>query len=482
MTRILAAATVAALAGVLAPVVCLGAEPAAPAAEARKAPVVVWPTLTPAGDAPGETPLHKPKPTEGHVYERAQDLDATLRDAVQDLGFTLYVADGGPAPGRTRDEDVLERAAQAPSGKPAEPGSAGTWVVSPRLESAGGGDYVVRLVAVAPSGHELRVRVETVAGDLVPVRGLVMLRDLLTPQAEAAAALETSLRGEARSGAARGEVGPVRSEGRAVLAVNLGLFGAFTALSLEEATSSTDPRVLYPLLAVGTGIGIGAALLTADEWDVTTGDAWYVSAGAFWGTTAGLLIATGQNVQPTGDRYSWGMGGGLLGIGLATVALSRTSMDEGDAALAHSGGGLGLALGAAIEDLGKGKTTDMPYGGMGYGAAIGLVGAGLLAAQVTASPSRVLLVDLGAGGGALLGAAAASPLLISGGPDNTRGWLSATLGGAVLGGGLAWWLTRDVASPHLAWRWGTPSAGVIGTSATRTGAEPVYGIGWSGGF
>jgi len=455
-------------------------------------PVVVWPTLTPAGDAPSDVSPHKPIAAEGKVFERAQELDVTLRDAVQDLGFTLYVADTGPSPGRTRDQDLIERAARSALGQTPEAGGGGTWVVSPRVEHATGGDFIVRIVAVPPNGKELRVRVETVAAELVPVRGLVMLRDLLTPQAETSAALEAA-REEAARGSTQGVQTPVRSQGRAVLAVNGGLFGAFTALSLQQASNSTDPRVFYPVLAVGTGIGIGAALLAADEWNVTTGDAWYLSAGPIWGAASGFLIAAGRDVEPSSDRYSWGVGGGLIGLSLATFALSRTSMDDGDATLAHSGATLGLVWGAATQYIWQGSTTTTPYTGMGYGSAIGVVGAGVLATQVTLSPSRVLLIDVGAGGGALLGAAAASPLLfVNKDPTSsiqdaasTRAWLSITVAGSVLGGGLAWWLTRD-GSPKpaaaAALKWGTPSAGIIGSTPTPSGATPVYGAVWSGAW
>ena len=278
---------------------------------------------------------------------------------------------------------------------------------------------------------------------------------------------------------------PLRSQGRAVLAVSSGLFGGFTAFALQRASGSTDPRVLYPLLALGTGIGIGAALLVADEWDVTTGDAGYLSAGAAWGAAAGFLIAAGQNVEPFGDRYGWGIGGGLAGLGLATLALTRTTMDDGDATLAHSGGALGLLLGGATEFLYRGSTTATPYTGMGYGTAIGLVGAGLLTAtQVRLSPSRALLIDVGAGGGALLGAAAASPLIFQNQTEgNTRGWLSATVGGSLVGGLLAWWLTHDAplrsAPDGSAAAWleqGTPTAGVLGMSQSRRGSSPVIGV------
>jgi hypothetical protein len=461
-----------------------------------KPPVVIWPTLTPAGDSPGAVPLHKPAPVaDKDAFARAMELDATLRDAVQDLGFDLYVADAGPAPGHTRDQDLIDRAAgSAASGAPEEgtgegvigargTREGGTWVVSPRIEASSGGDYVVRIVAVPPGGRELRVRVETVPGDSVGVRGLVMLRDLLSPSAAAQAAVEQA-REEAARGSAQGIMHPTRSQGRAVLAVNSALFGGFSAFSLQHSSGSDpDPRVLYPLLALGTGIGIGAALLVTDEWNITTGDAWFLSAGGWWGATSAFLIAAGHEVQPFADRYTWGVGGGLIGATLATFALTRGAMDDGDAMLAHSGGALGLLFGGAVQLLYEGYTPAeaTPYRGMGYGTAAGLLAAGALATRVTTSPSRVLLIDVGLGGGALLGAAAASPLIFKNiTKEDTRGWLSATIGGSVLGGALAWYLTRD-STPKIGWLPpGLPTAGVLGASASPGGSKPIFGIGWGG--
>lgn len=462
---------------------CLTSAPAFAADEPRP-PVVVWPTLTPAGDAASSVALHKPAgAADKGVIERAQELDATLRDAVQDLGFTLFVADAGPALGRARDEDLIARAAHAAAtGTP----DAGTWVVSPRVESAGSGEYIVRIVVVPPRGRELRVRVERVTADAVAVRGLVMLRDLLSPEAAKQAAVEHE-REQAIGGTRQGIMAPLRSQGRALLAVNAALFGGFTAFSVQRASGSDDPRVLYPLLALGTGVGIGSALLVADEWDVTSGDAWYLSAGAWWGAASGFLLAAGRNVQPIDDRYTWGVGGGLVGLSLATVALTRSRMDEGDAMLAHSGGGLGMLIGGATELLLRGRTTAdfTPYNGMGYGAAIGLAGAGALATAIEVSPSRVLLVDVGIGGGALVGAAAASPLVVQGVTDVTEtkksAFTAAIVGGSVLGGAVAWWLTRDSGQPSKSmWLRGAPVVGVIGASATPAGATAAYGLGWRG--
>jgi hypothetical protein len=456
--------------------------PSSDTASDAKPAVVVWPTLTPVGDLSAQS-LHRPQlGADKDVFERAQELDATLRDAVQDLGFSLDVSDPGPAPGHARDEDLLERASRA-AGSPAPDGTpTGTWVVSPRIEPAGGSEFVVRIVAVPPQGRELHVRVETVAADSVGVRGLVMLRDLLSPTSAARAVIERE-REQAAGGTAQGIMSTLRSQGRAVLAVNAGLFGGFSAYSVQRASGSTDPRVLYPLLALGTGVGVGAALLAADEWDVTTGDAWFVSAGGWWGTTAGWLIVAGHGLQPSANRFSWGVGGGLIGAGLATFAVTRTAMDDGDGILAHSGGALGLLLGGATELLYRGSTINFPYIGTGYGAAVGLLAAGTLATRVTVSPSRVLLLDVGVGGGGLIGAALASPLIFQNvTPGNTRGWLGATIGGAVAGGVVAWLVTRDAPPPkRAAWLdFGRPGGGVIGASPTRQGDTPIYGIDWSG--
>jgi hypothetical protein len=330
------------------------------------------------------------------------------------------------------------------------------------------------------------VRVESVKNADVSVRGLVMLRDLLSPSAAARAEASEIARESVDASAGLGIMSPLRSPGRAVLAVNAALFGAYVAYSVQRASGSDDPRVLYPLLALGTGIGIGSALLVADEWDVSTGDAWFLSAGAWWGAGSAVLVANGRSVQPLADRYAWGVGGGLAGLGLATFALTRGRMDEGDATLAHSGAALGLLAGGLADLAYRGTTNATPYTGAGYGAAIGLVGAGTLATLTQVSPSRILLVDLGVGLGGLAGAAAGSPLLFGETTEGrTRGFLAATLGGAVAGGSLTFWLTRERSGPAppkpAAWSI-MPTGGVIGSSATPHGNAPALGVGASGRF
>jgi len=462
------------------------AAPGRPESAREGISVVVWPTLTPAGDDVGTVALHRPAEAEIAVHPRAQELDATLRDAVQDLGYTLDVADQGPVMGRVRDLDMVERAGRSTAH--GGPRDVGTWVVSARLEPLGGDTFLLRIVAVPPRGKQLRVRVERVSGADVSVRGLVLVRELLSMPAPTfgdGAGIERS------QSASSGVMSPLRSQGRAVLAVNAALFGAFSAYAIQRASGSEDPRLLYPLLTLGTGIGIGGALLVAEEWDVGTGDAWTLAGGAWWGTAAGILIANGRHVQPLTDRYAWGVGGGLVGLSLATLSLARAKADEGDAVLVNSGAAVGLGLGALADFFYAGDVERRtPYTGAGYGTAVGLAAGGALATFVQVSASRVLLVDLGAGLGAAAGAAAASPLVFEDvTPGKTRGFIAATAGGTLVGGVLAWWLTRERPTPDpvrgkkSALGSGiTPYGGVVGSSATPEGNVPAYGVGIRGPF
>jgi hypothetical protein len=440
-------------------------------------PIVVWPTLTPGGDDPSAGGLRRPAPTEGATHLRAQELDATLRDAVQDLGFALDVVDPGPAAGHARDLDMIERARRRVALGAAD--DAGTWVVSARLEPLGNDAFLLRIVAVPPKGKQLRVRVERVTGADVSVRALVLLRDLLTstPAGERAEP-------PPQESASSGIMSPLRSQGRAILAANAALFGAFAAFSVQRASGSTDPRLLYPLLTLGTGIGLGGALLVAEEWNIGTGDAWTLAGGAWWGAASGLLLANGRRIQPLSDRYAWGVGGGLIGLSLATFSLTRSKADEGDAVLVHSGAALGLSLGSLGDLFVHGRLERTPHIGAGFGTATGLIAAGTLATFVQVSPSRILLIDLGAGLGAAAGAAVGSPLVFENVTEaKARGFIAATTAGTLLGGGVAWWLTRDRsdrAAPVTGGARVTPFGGVVGASATRTGFVPAYGVGVRG--
>jgi len=439
----------------------------------------VLPTLTPTGDQPSALPLRQPGASAGILQLRARELDAVLRDAAQDLGLTVVLADSlRDVPSNATESKLVQRAVDDKR-----------WMISPRLEIVGD-KWLLRLVLVPAGSNVALSRVEFVDPAELHVRAVVMLRDLVRAGQGKAPPMSSAPPEESAEGGR--ELAPRnrrRSEGRAILALNAAALGGFVGYSLQKSGGSDDARLTYPLLALGTGIGVGGSLIVAEEWDVGVGDAWYLSAGVVWPTAGGLLLAKGRDVQPSSDRYTWGLVGGLGGLTLASISLTFRGMGEAGATITHSGGLLGIGLGAGTEALVRGSKTETPYQGMGYGAIAGTVVAGAIARKFSGgSVSRVMMIDVGAGLGALSVAAVASPLLI--GEDvsepRQRVWVSSTMCGAVAGGVIAWWITDDAPSKSSVgdtWRYGRPQAGVIGVSSARDGrSAPAYGVSWAGTF
>ena len=351
-------------------------------------------------------------------------LDQLVAEAVQDLGLTLALEPRG-ARELPSDDDLLKRARDS-------------WVVLPTIEREGRG-LRVRIVAIRPGTRVMLTRSERTSPDDLDVRVAVMMRDLVQLPAEAPANV-----GAGRVAPEEPEPREPRSSGRAVLALNAAVFGGYVGYSIQAASRSTDDRLVYPLVALGTGIGLGGSMLVADEWDVSVGAAWFLSAGLWWPTSSGLLLAGHYDV-PKEDRYVYGVVSGTAGVALAVAAMSVSHITDGDAMLAHSGGVLGMGLGGLGQLFIEGRTKKTPIGGMGYGGAIGTLGAGLLATQVDLKASRVLLVDMGATLGALTGAAVGSPLLLVDEQESkarTRAWLGSIFAGTVVGAGIGWWSTR----------------------------------------
>lgn len=405
---------------------------------------------------------------------RAREVESALKEALQDLGLALDVAAQLPGDG-IKELDLVQRAAQGN----------GAWVISPRLEQQGSDKFLLRIVAVPPKGATLLVRVEQVDGAHLAARAVVMLRDLVSMKlapAPVIAADESPRTRDEESG---------RSRGRPVLAVSSSLLGLYGAFSIHRSSGSEDERLLYPLLLLGTGVGLGASLLVADEWNVTPGSAWTVAAGSWWGVLAGLNLAAGYNVEPVADRHAWGLAGGLGGTALSVIALAATRFDEGDAALVHSGAVFGTFTGGLVEAIWRGELGDQsPSKGFGWGSAAGLVGGGILATVVRTTPSRVFLIDLGCGIGALGGAAVTSALVFSDKTDaKTRGFLSGVLAGTLLGGTIAYFVTREPREPAPAAKSAAvaprilPMGGVLGTSVRADGSVvPILGGGVMGTF
>jgi hypothetical protein len=417
----------------------------------------------------------------------ATGLDALLSDTAHDLGLTVDLTYRAPANvARLKEADLVAQAR-----------AVGGVLISPSLEVFPGGDVEIRLLLADARSRALRLRVERVARDDLPVRAVVMLRDLVT-ELRASGSLEAAPF-ELDRKPPRGVLAtPARSAGRATLAINATAWGGLVGFSIQRASGSDDPRLLYPLLAVGAGIGLGGAIIVAEEWDVGVGDAWYIVSGAWWPTLSAHLIYEGRFGDLTGntdlgdERWAFGLIGSTTGIALATLGLTLRGMSEGGALLAHSGGGLGLVLGGLTELAVRGDIYRVPFAGMGYGAGLGWLATAAVATWVRVSPSRVLSIDLGGIVGGLGGAALASPLLFDAPtPDQQRAWLGITAGGSLLGAGVAWYMTRggSRAKPTTPTSnkarastldLGLPLPGVIGESVAGDRRAPVLGLSWQG--
>jgi hypothetical protein len=392
-------------------------------------------------------------------------LDAILSDGVQDLGLTIDVSEKVPATDRSYAEiELVELGTRLKE-----------WIVSPTIEKKGGA-VIVRLAAVPPGSKIALVRSEKVELSQLALRGVVMLRDLITgrPAADAATPREPPDRSAQKLAV------PTRSPGRATLALNAALFGAMIGYSIERASNSDDPRILYPLMALGTGFGLGVSTIIAEEWDVGLGDAWYLSAGAWWPAFGSYFLARGQTSTGAPEQYGAALIGAGAGLGLATTSLVLGGgMSEGGALFAHSGGAFGTFLGAMTDYAIRGTTDGVPYRGLGYGALIGVVVGGVVAPYLRMEPSQVLVIDLGAGLGALAGAAATSPFIFkSTSPKNERVFLLSTMGATVTGGVVAWLVTRKSGAPSASSIPLVPYAGIVPSAS----AQPCVQVGAVGRF
>lgn len=466
---------------------------------------IVLPTVTPTGEpgaatTPSRLTLRRPTEKDGPLVDRAREIDAILAEAAQDLGLSLDVGRRGAEAAQARDVDVAESAR-----------GLSAWIFSPRIERDGS-ELLVRIVAVAPGSRVVMVRAERVSVERMPVRLVVMLRDLVRAapgKGHGAGGTEPDPAGASPSPAAATPA-RVRSDGRAVLGISAAAYGGFLGYALQRAGGGDDPRLLYPLVALGTGVGIGASMIVADEWDVSTADASFVGAGTVWPSLGAFALARGYGAGEA-DRYGYALAGGAVGLSLSAVSvgvLSPRRLTDGQATLTHSGAGFGLFLGASTEFLVRGATKNTPFRGVGYGTLAGTLITGALAPRLSVSSGRVLTTDLGAVLGGLLGAAAGSPLLLGDPtPGRERAWVGLSMAGAVLGTGAAIWFTQpkktrekheksgdstdlaavrrqeEAAKSARLVRSLLPTPGVVALSEVRGRAPvPAMGLAWYGTF
>ncbi len=313
------------------------------------------------------------RPDDADLGPLAQDLDTLISDTAQDLGLAVIAPPpASPRAPRLADADLLARAMEARE-----------VVILPSLRATSNGDVELRLAMARPKAASVELRDERVPRADLSARTVVLLRDLvsrspsLPPLPPAAPAQEKK-----------------KLAGRITLMANSAVAGGLAGFSIELASGSNDPRLLYPLMIAGAGVGLGAAYLASGEWEVGTGDAWYFASGLWWPTAAGHLIFQGRfaATRAESDRWVFGLVGSGLGASIATLGLALHPMSDAGAVIAHSGGAAGMLLGAFTEMAARRSASQVPYAGMGYGAALGW-----LAAAATATQVRIGRADRGAG-------------------------------------------------------------------------------------
>jgi hypothetical protein len=396
--------------------------------------------------------------TDERTRKLGAEIDQTVAEGVEDLGLVPLRAPGGPVPERSLTS--------------LEPSS---WVFAPRLSSELDGVHL-RLVAVAPGSRVELVREEVFTSSALgtlDVRTLVMLRDLYDAGAPKAPRLPP---GAAAPRVLDSPAAPP-STGKPVLALNGAVLGGYFGFAIQRASGSSDSRLVYPLVALGTGLGLGASLLVADEWNISTGDAWYLSAGMWWPLASGVLLAQSYGVKED-NVYLYGLVGAGTGLALASTAVATHPISEGGAVLAHSGGAFGALLGAMTDAAIQGTTGESLKRGIGYGTGIGVVLGGAMATQVTITPSRALLVDLSASLGAVAGAALASPLLLvdESDPVRTRLWLASAGAGTIAGGIVGWYATASSAPATPEKRSALSILPYGGITPSKTGSTVTLGV------
>jgi hypothetical protein len=440
-------------------------EPTTSSSETLEAPAATAPSAGPSSG--GLLSPANPPAAAAPADAIAARVAAALEEGAIDLDIDARVV----------PSDQLDRALadRARSGAVPPPGMKAPWLVGYRLTPQGGLQRL-EVTAVPPDSSVRRVTVDVLEESRLELRAMVLLREAvhIEPPTE-----KPSVPQEKK------ETAPP-SSGRAGLALNGALLGGYIGVSLQQASDSEDDRLLYPLAALGVGLGLGASMLVADEWNITTEDAWYISAGLLWPAASGSLIAASYDVEPE-HRYLYGLSGAAAGMTLASIAVARGGVHTGSSAIAHSGGAFGMGLGALTQGIIEGNLEDAPLRGMGYGTGIGVLTAGIAATRIEASPSRVLLVDLAALLGGLTGGAVATPLLLTDDVTDARRrlWFGAVGFGTLAGATLGLLATDDYEAPTAtasALEHAHPYAGVIGSSVRGTEQAPIYGGGLAGAF
>lgn len=416
-------------------------------------------TSTTAPSGSGETIAAVPSISAPPVQPSA--LEAVLADAATDLGLELE----HPPSVRVATPDC------SPHEDPAVPGTGKVNVAGSLEVQAGQWWLRVAVTKDDATTHSTRVELSESNFEVQTIRALALtVRTSAGTSAPHAEKTQTPV--------ARTTLDT--SEGKATLATTGAALGGYFGFALESAGGDIDTRLVYPLVALGAGVGLASALIVAEEWPLTRPEAWYISGGGIWLTVAGVLIASEQDLKHRTDRYPYGLIGTAAGLGISGYVVSQRSVSEAEAVFSQSGALFGAIAGGFVQELADPAHGRFPRLGIGVGAGGGWLLASLGTARLMPglSSSRVLFADLGGFLGALVGAAAASPAVVNQGPPRAgdrRAFVGASLGGLVLGSVVGYWLggSADVpSSPEVPDGAGLPVSVQAATLAPTLSVTP----------
>jgi hypothetical protein len=434
----------------VAPPTATGTSPVFPSSAA---PAVAAPTMP----APSERAPVSTEQSAGHVL--AAELDRVLEEAADDLDLDVRYLVSSAA---LVDESRLLAA------------SKGGYAIAAQL-SPEGESWLLRLCVVRPGEDVIFVSRVTVAEAELEVRAIRLLQRMV----ERPRAATQSATSEAAPPPPEREP---RSSGRALLTAHGALVGGYLGFSLEHIAGAGDARLVYPLMTLGAGAGVGASLVIAEEWDINAAEAWYVWAAGTWSTVAGRLVAGSTEGATDARRYGYSLLGTAVGLTLGTVGLNSGDVSPGGALLTHSGAVFGAHFGGIGQMMVRGSTSIDPQLGVGIGLGSGLLVAGAIAPRVgSLSSSRVLFIDVSAILGGMAGAALASPILVGEelSADESRIWLGSIALGTVSGAVVGALLTSQESGPAM-FSW-VPYFDVVPPLHANKGAgTPIVGL--SGAF
>jgi hypothetical protein len=202
----------------------------------------------------------------------------------------------------------------------------------------------------------------------------------------------------------------------------------------------------------GAGLGLGLSLALTSDRAPTRNQASVVSSAGVWGYALGAELAFGTPISscsgywcdpsPHAARLVPLSVSSLAVLGAALYARARPDVPMGDVALVNAGGAWGFITGMSVMAIGRMDSLRRPADMMLAGTAVGLATGLTLSPFVTASRSRIWIINMSGALGAGLGLAVAA----TAGAEDERAWGVAALVGQTVGLATGALLTKRRAS------------------------------------